>query len=69
MEQQLRTEHIGVMVTPEMQDKLEDAKSLRRGREASKSAIVSDILDYFFALSEEQKHQVLCVRTDGRGQS
>lgn len=61
--QQLRTEHIGVMLTPEQHEKLEDIKARRRGKIASKSAIVSDVLDYFFTLSDEEVSQILNLRS------
>lgn len=54
-----RDVHIGVMVTPAIGEKLEQAKSGRRGIGASKSAVVHDILVFFFAQSDTVVDNVL----------
>jgi len=59
-------EHIGVLLTQEQHEKLEDLKSLRRGRAASKSAIIREMLDYFFAMPGEEVYQILNIRTGGQ---
>ena len=58
-ENEKRDVHIGVMVTPTIGEKLDTAKSRRRGMDASKSSVVNDILEYFFAQSDTVVDKVI----------
>lgn len=51
--------HIGVMVDSDLAEKVQQHKSRRRGMGASKSAVVNDILRYFFEQSDTVVDNVL----------
>lgn len=53
---------VSIYLSPEDYEKIEELKARRRGRGASKTAVVRDIVHYFFGLSDAQQQQALHMR-------
>src|SRR3990172_8536922 len=57
--------YIGFYSTPRIYEQVEEMKSRRRGRQATKSSVLNDILGYFFALDDAQIQNILNLRNNG----
>jgi hypothetical protein len=56
--------YIGFYSNARIYDQIEEMKSRRRGRDATKSAVINDILDYFFAMDDAQIQNALHLRSN-----
>jgi len=52
---------VSIYLSPEDYDRIEELKALRRGRGASKTAVVRDIVHYFFALPDAEVQRALNI--------
>jgi len=52
---------VSIYLSPEDYNRIEELKALRRGRGASKTAVVRDIVHYFFALPDAEVQRALNI--------